>query len=63
MTQNMKLTRVFADEREISVVISGHASLDEMLDVFRGFLVQIGYEPSTAAKLQFIEDEYDENRG
>lgn len=57
MTQNMKLTRVFSDDREITVVISGHASLDEMIDVFRGFLIQIGYHPSTANKLQLVEDE------
>lgn len=53
----MKLTRVFSDDREITVVISGHASLDEMIDVFRGFLIQIGYHPSTANKLQLVEDE------
>lgn len=52
----MKLTRVFDNDREISVVVSGHVNIDDMLDVFRGFLVQIGYHPDTAKKLQLLDD-------
>lgn len=51
----MRLTRVFDNDREISVVVSGHADIDDMLDVFRGFLVQIGYSPETAMQLVLAE--------
>lgn len=57
MTQNKKLTRVFDNESEISVTISGHTNIENMIDLFRGFLVQIGYAPEVAARLQLVENE------
>jgi hypothetical protein len=58
--QNIQITREFGDGGQLSVTISGRATLDDMVDIFRGLLVQAGYHPRTAEKLQLVETD-DEN--
>lgn len=57
MTQAMRLTRVFSDASEISVTISGHTDIESMIDLFRGFLVQVGYSTELAQRLQLVEED------
>jgi hypothetical protein len=58
--QNIQINRNLSDGGQISVTIAGPASLDDMVDIFRGLLVQVGYHPRTAEKLQLVETD-DEN--
>ena len=39
----------------VTLTISGQASLDEMLDAMRGFMVACSYHPDTASRLQIVE--------
>jgi hypothetical protein len=39
----------------VTLTVSGQASLDEMIDAMRGFLVACSYHPDTASRLQIVE--------
>jgi hypothetical protein len=53
------VTRQFDNGRTVSACLSGHANVDDVIDFFRGFMVQMGYSAETAARLDLI-DEADE---
>lgn len=54
-TDIYRLSREFDNGRIVSATIAGHASLDDVIDVMRGFIVQMGYPPEVAARLQLVE--------
>lgn len=47
--------RSYDNGRQLSVSISGQMSIDDVVDVFRGMLVQMGYPPEVAARLVLLE--------
>lgn len=61
MPNTYTITNDVRDGVSVSLTVSGQASLDEMLDAMRGFMVACSYHPHTAARLQLVEPDGDES--
>ncbi|THF58048.1 hypothetical protein [Pseudothauera rhizosphaerae] len=53
------LSREFDNGRIVTVTVSGQADIDDIVDVMRGFLVQLGYHPDVAKRLHLADEEDD----
>lgn len=61
MASTYTLTNDYRGGPSVSVTVSGHLSLDEMLDALRGFMVACGYVPDIARRLDIMEPDDDTN--
>lgn len=48
-------TRTYDTGRKLTFSLSGEASIDDIIDTFRGMLVSMGYAPETAGRLVLLD--------